>query len=223
MTRPQCLGLPSGFSVWETAFCLYRVLVLVKHASLKGKGGKEERGRRKGEEDHKGSIMVLWNRRYVINVTLKSGLIIWFDIWYDLVLMIVWVSVKSVEQQQCRSKSHIYFYIKTPVNHYWPLSKLKGYIYCYEEQSFLHFTGHYSLKSTAQEKKPSGLWPAQSADHLAVRTVAPNNTYGEQTLITDSAFSGQDSTVNPCQHSLILNFITVPLWVPEYIHVTADP
>lgn len=65
ITRPQVLGLPSGFSVWESAFCLHS---LVKHTSLKRKGGKEERGREKGEENHKGSIMIHKNRRYLINV-----------------------------------------------------------------------------------------------------------------------------------------------------------
>lgn len=52
MTRPQPLGLPSGFSVWENAFCLHS-FSLVKHVSLKGKGGKKERGRGEGEEDQK--------------------------------------------------------------------------------------------------------------------------------------------------------------------------
>lgn len=60
--------------------------------------------------------------------------------------MAIWVSVKSVEQKQCTSKSQICFYIKTSVNLYWPLSKVKRYIYCYGEQTFLHFMGHYSVK-----------------------------------------------------------------------------
>lgn len=36
--------------------------------SLKRKGDKEEGDREKEEENHKGSIMVLKNRRYLINV-----------------------------------------------------------------------------------------------------------------------------------------------------------
>lgn len=95
--------------------------------------------------------------------------------------MPIWVLVESVEQKQCTSTRKISLYRKTPVNLYWSPQQTLGIYLLLRRANSPAFCGTLLSQVTCKETNIGGLWPAQSADHLAIRKQSK----------TGGAFSGK--------------------------------
>lgn len=127
------------------------------------------------------------------------------------------VLVASVEQEQCTSTRQISLYIKTPVNLYWSHQQTFKNIFTAVRSKLSCILWNITQLSDLQRNKNQ--WFMSNTISRSFGCQASCSHISRAKLVV---LSVEKRHVQPSHHSLILNFITVPLWISEYLHITAE-